>query len=573
MAPQTWTRCLPCSGVLALILLAGCSDSGTVSAPKVLSGDKTDVLGALDGSVDDGTGATDDAAAVADAIAPDPDAVGGDSATLDDVFAAGDAAAPEDGAGGADAIAGDDAAADGSTPDPDASAGDSAPSDSTPSDPCVGAGGSPLACDDGNPCTTDGCAAPAGCSHTVIAGCVPPCSADADCAATGQVCDTATHICAACTASAGCAKGSSCVAGKCVAVPVCVSSKDCKATSQVCDLSVGVCVDCIGDNDCTSPNVCVAHVCVAQQKCISDNQCSGVCDKAAGICVDCNLDVDCAATSFCGPAKTCLADVCSANLCAQDGFYACKANGSGYAAKATCDDGSSCTDDSCDAAKGCVFKPQPDGTSCEAGTLCTMGKTCKAGACVAAAGNGVGCDDGNVCTTDSCDSAKGCLHTAVPGQKCTAAVDGSPCTSGTIACLASGKCGEGPAPGWTCCGDPFGPACDAVTAGWTLTGDAATAETVGETKTADTDMDFLAVGTQPTESKVDGSGTRTIATTGATSGVLIFSLQIASQEFGQGCGQNNQGTYQDSLTISIDGKAVFAASVGDFCQAGSATGS
>ena len=543
-------------GLLACVaaFAVACSDGGVVSGPKVSTA-KGDTAGVLDGTVGDATG-TDE-----DATQPGTD------------VELADAVSPQDAAGPQDAVTPEDVAVTADATSDDVAAPDAAAPDAVAPNACVEASGAPKNCDDGNPCTTDSCADPGGCAHAAVAGCVAPCSADADCAAAGKICDATSHVCVVCTATAGCAKGSVCQAGACQPVAGCVSSKDCKAANQVCDLAASMCVDCVGNNDCTAPAVCVAHVCTTQVKCVSDKECAiGVCDKAAGICVDCNLDTDCPATSFCSAAKTCQPDVCSANLCSQGGFYACLPNGSGYAAKAGCDDGSSCTDDSCDVAKGCVWTAKPDGTVCDAGATCSAGKVCKTGACVFAAGTGPGCDDGNVCTADTCDPTKGCVHTATAGAKCTGKIDGSPCTSGNIACQASGLCSEGPAPGWLCCGDPFGAACDAATADWTLTGDAAKAEAVGDTKTADAGADFLAVGTQPTESKLDGVASRSIASTGATTGVLTFYLQIASQEFGQGCGQNAQGTFQDSVTISIDDKPVFAATVGDFCLAGSAAG-
>jgi hypothetical protein len=38
-----------------------------------------------------------------------------------------------------------------------------------------------------------------------------------------------------------------------------------------------------------------------------------------------------------------------------------------------CDDQNPCTVDTCDAVKGCGFKPAPDGTACGSGKSCAVG--------------------------------------------------------------------------------------------------------------------------------------------------------------------------------------------------------
>ena len=430
---------------------------------------------------------------------------------------------------------------------------------------CVGANGQPLTCSDGNACTTDSCDPAKGCQYVAIAGCKGGvCTDDAACGT--QVCDTTKHVCVDCVGTKGCGTGTICDAGKCVASTGCVSDKDCKATNQVCDIPGGACVDCLQPADCATGLACVAHKCTAQTKCTSSKDCTNVCDKASGLCVDCNGDNDCKPEQFCGSDKACHADVCSAGVCSAQGFFACSANGSAFAAPVSCDDNSVCTTDTCDSATGCKFAPLADGTVCggDAGT-CGALSQCKAGACVVI--QAAGCDDANPCTGDVCDPKAGCIHTPQAGAKCTGKADGSPCTSGTIQCQASGACSEGPTPGWTCCGGTFGGACDADTAGWTLTGDAATAVQIGDSKTADAGADFLAVGTAPTESGKDGAATRDLASVGATSGVLTLQVQVVSEEFLEQCGGSNQSAtqYQDALTIQIDGKTVLTLTVGDFC--------
>ena len=77
----------------------------------------------------------------------------------------------------------------------------------------------------------------------------------------------------------------------------------------------------------------------------------------------------------------------------------------GQTDEAACDDKNACTQDGCEGAKGCVYKPL-DGDPCDAdGSACTAGDSCKDKACVAGAKKA--CDDGEVCTADSCDPVSG----------------------------------------------------------------------------------------------------------------------------------------------------------------------
>ena len=67
----------------------------------------------------------------------------------------------------------------------------------------------------------------------------------------------------------------------------------------------------------------------------------------------------------------------------------------------SCDDGNTCTTDSCDPTAGCSNDVLPDGSSCSDGNACTQVDTCSAAACVGA--------DPVVCTAlDQCHSAGTC---------------------------------------------------------------------------------------------------------------------------------------------------------------------
>ncbi len=100
-------------------------------------------------------------------------------------------------------------------------------------------------------------------------------------------------------------------------------------------------------------------------------------------------------------------------------------------AKTVCDDGSACTIDSCQPAKGCQFAALKPGSKCEDGTKCTTGDLCDIkGACL---GKKVNCDDGNKCTDDLCNPGSG---------KCTSINNSSPCNDGDM-CSADKACSGG----------------------------------------------------------------------------------------------------------------------------------
>ena len=84
-----------------------------------------------------------------------------------------------------------------------------------------------------------------------------------------------------------------------------------------------------------------------------------------------------------------------------------------------CDDGTTCTLDSCTGAGGCHFEPLV-GLSCADGDACTeaLGECAVSGACVAAP---LACDDDDPCTADTCAEGIGCLN--VDSGLCSCAKD------------------------------------------------------------------------------------------------------------------------------------------------------
>jgi hypothetical protein len=78
------------------------------------------------------------------------------------------------------------------------------------------------------------------------------------------------------------------------------------------------------------------------------------------------------------------------------------------------DDGNQCTDDICNGSGQCIHPNKQNGTACNDGNLCTENDQCSNGQCVGTPKN---CDDGKSCTTDSCDPNNGqCVHTINQGN-------------------------------------------------------------------------------------------------------------------------------------------------------------
>ena len=277
--------------------------------------------------------------------------------------------------------------------------------------------GGPADCNDGNACTTDSCTANVGCKHANNAG---PCDDGGPC--------TPQDFC----------KDSKCLAGP---VKVCDDNEGCTADS--CDPQTGNCLflglpleasPCNADNSaCTVGDACKGGKCAAGAAvpCDDKNECTAdSCVKATGLCVfdaakledaPCNAD-----GSKCTKSDACKAGKCEVGL------------------GLVCDDGNSCTDDSCEGQAGCQHKPNT--AFCDDGDACTMGNLCKDSKCQP--GVPTNCDDNNVCTTDGCDSQTGCVVKANVGQK-HPCYDGNPantkdvgpCKGGVATCDEAGKLG------------------------------------------------------------------------------------------------------------------------------------
>jgi len=136
---------------------------------------------------------------------------------------------------------------------------------------------------------------------------------------------------------------------------------------------------------------------------------------ASGFCVD---SVCCQSACGGGAANDCQA--CSMALTGgADGQ--CLALGAGTVCRASagvCDVAESCNG----ASVTCpADAPAADGTSCADTTVCNGAEMCATGVCVA--GTALNCDDGNTCTTDSCDPVAGCAHVPIAGCGVDAGTD------------------------------------------------------------------------------------------------------------------------------------------------------
>ncbi len=307
--------------------------------------------------------------------------------------------------------------------------------------------GPKLGCDDGNPCTDDGCDAKLGC--TKVAN-------KAACDADGSVCskdDTCSGGACLPGAALNCDDGKACTDDSCDPKQGCknvANAKACDADGSVCTqndaCSGGACV--AGAKlVCADGNVCTTDGCDAKLGCQFPAGADGAgCDDGNG----CTTGDKCTAGKCGGTGKSCddgnacTADSCVNDLCSNvnttlacdDGNNCtqndvCDGKGACVGKAVVCDDGNPCTDDACVKGQGCV---KTNNTAvCDDGQVCTVGDACSAGVCKAGAVKN--CDDLNPCNVDYCNEASGqCIHTAKDGP-CD---DGDTCTSGD-AC-SSQKC-------------------------------------------------------------------------------------------------------------------------------------
>ena len=304
-----------------------------------------------------------------------------------------------------------------------------------------------------------------------------PCSSNADCNETGgldNVCVSfggAGSFCGAgCNPkSPACPKGYACLAatnpesGK-VAHQCQPEDGECKCSAQAVSKKLStpcshknVLGSCTGLRVCTGSGLssCDAPV-PKQEECNdADDDCDGVTDDgiSGAKCFNTNVFGTCTgqATGCNGGKPTCSAEVPKAEVCNSSDDDC-----DGATDELLCDDGNSCTIDTCNSDGSCKNE-QKAGLGCDDGNACTGKDLCATGQCLG--GDIVTCQDSNPCTTDACDPLKGCVHTKLDAVACTE--DGNPCTSDLCQ---GGTCVNAPIANGKACpddGDPCtGDTCD-----------------------------------------------------------------------------------------------------------------
>ncbi|MCO4761133.1 MAG: hypothetical protein KC502_06485 [Myxococcales bacterium] len=255
-----------------------------------------------------------------------------------------------------------------------------------------------LDCDDGNPCTKDVCHPLKGCTHAAHKG-------DCD---DGNAC-TMADVCAS---------------GACVGVALqCGDLNPC--TIDTCKVELGcqylpVAGSCDDGSACTTGDACSEGACKGTDtNCDDGKPCTiDTCSKI-GVCEHDDKPTE---ATGCDDGNACtLGDLCKSGVCSAG-------------VSIDCQDGNTCTNDTCDKVSGLCKYTFRTG-SCVTATGCTSDASCKLGLCQGTPianccklnGN---CNDGNPCSIDSCDKSTGqCSHAPVSGLGCG---DGSKCTVGDV---------------------------------------------------------------------------------------------------------------------------------------------
>jgi hypothetical protein len=269
----------------------------------------------------------------------------------------------------------------------------------TSSDACKSGvcSGTAKTCDDGLPCTTDACDPASGCTVTVASG---QCAMDGACHANGTA--QPGNPCRTCQPALD-AVGWSDAATSCDDASVCTQQDACK--NGTCQ---GVPQPCNDSNPCTTDSCDPKVGCQFAPNglgCDDGNPCTSGDTCAAGLCHG-------ATATVCDDKDSCTLDTCET------------AKGCVFPPDPTaCNDGKPCTQDLCDKISGCSHASLQPGDSCSSGDPCVSGQVCSLDlACKG--GSPLACDDKNPCTTDSCKAGVGCVHT-LNKAPCN---DGEPCT-------------------------------------------------------------------------------------------------------------------------------------------------
>ena len=305
--------------------------------------------------------------------------------------------------------------------------------------------GSPINCDDENPCTDDTCDGLGGCDfadNEAVCDDANPCTVADRC--DGGECAGTTVSCE-CQMDDDCAEledGDLCngtlfcntakLPHTCEVVPDTVvacpppSGANAFCLAPFCDLATGDCsiiptnegFACDDSGPCTIGESCQEGACTGgvAPNCNDGNLCTDDACEAESGCVHLPNIVACADGDVCTTADQCTDGQCVGG------------------ATLDCDDANPCTDDLCDQAVGCVHSA--NAAACSDNNTCTLNDQCQGGQC--SGGGMLNCDDDELCTLDGCAPETGCTHTPLAGP-CD---DGDPCTGPDL--CSGGTCSGGP---------------------------------------------------------------------------------------------------------------------------------
>ena len=168
---------------------------------------------------------------------------------------------------------------------------------------------------------------------------------------------------------------------------------ECRAAAGECDVAE----TCSGTNAACPADHKRTDVCRASTgPCDPEERCDGSADT-------CPADLLTADGTTCSDGDKCTqGDVCHAGQCA--------------GTPVTCTASDQCHEAGvCDPNTGTCTNPvKHDGSTCDDGNACTEHESCWNGRCIA--GTAVNCNDGETCTADTCNPATGCVHRHFEGM-------------------------------------------------------------------------------------------------------------------------------------------------------------
>lgn len=134
-----------------------------------------------------------------------------------------------------------------------------------------------------------------------------------------------------------------------------------------------------------------AAVWIGGVECTSDNYGAGIVDAYGAVNYylpeepECTEDGDCVDEFYCNGEETCVSGFCQSGIPIDCSYLS-----------------NQCNDGVCDEVTGsCINQSKADGTLCDDALFCTENDYCSAGTCLSVTSKT--CDDGETCTTDSCN--------------------------------------------------------------------------------------------------------------------------------------------------------------------------